>query len=582
MRGTTRRSLVLLPLSLGSVLSLRSAFSVLSLQSIATIAALLCLALPAAGAAEASGAGGASGASTDKRADADEPGIFAEPATDDARQIEAVALLTEAVAKGLVAGRTQPLLDLVGEGQITDVLLHEATQRWGLSEDRQARLAVGLVEGWRKLAAEMARAVKDAFPHLMPARAEQGHIVATVRFDLPEARNYLLFRYRPSSRGPRLVNIEYPLLGMDLVDIMLTRMPRHRPPRISRDRLPDTRPRGQVREVATKTVALLFALVAIAWAFWRRGRPKGREGGRSERRGKEGEGQGRAESGENAQSGISGISGEKTRSEMSGSGARGARGVRGARGAGGAGGARNSFVRHPALYAALVLYAAVFCIAWHGVAARNRRHAEAVREWQLAADRQRLVEQSLAGRHAEAETLARKLAVAAPDDALMRCLLAGALMQQKKHGEAKPILEHMVRQDQAPIYAHHQLAMLALAEGRQDDAMRHLGSVLDGLGNDDAIMVDIAGVYAMIGKMESAREWLGRALAANPRSFDALILRARLAARAGELDAAAADLRAMRRHHLVDPSSLARDPDFKRLRDSPEFADVFAPISSKK
>jgi len=548
-----------------------------------TIAALLCLPLPAAGAigqtdaestrptgpasnaTDATGARGAAGASkgagqTEKRADEDELGIFTDPPTDDARQLQTVALLTEAVAKGLVAGRTQPLLDLVGAGEITDVLLREATQRWGLSEDQQARLAVGLHEGWRRLAGEMARGVKDAFPHLMPARAERGHIVATVRFDLPEARNYLLFRYRPSSRGPRLVNIEYPLLGMDLVDIMLTRMPRHKPPA----HLPDPTPRGQAREVATKTAALLFALVAIAWAVWRRGRMKGGKDGRSEgskpsnKGGKEGDGERRAESGESANSGISG---------------RGARGAKGA---------KHSFVRHPALYAALVLYAAVFCVAYHGVAARNRRHAEAVREWQLAADRQRLVEYSLAGRHAEAEDLARKLALAAPDDALMRCLLAGALMQQEKHTQAKPVLEQMVRQDQAPIYAHHQLGMLALAEGRHADAIRHLGSVLDGLGNDDAIMVDIAGVHAMTGETQRARDWLGRALAANPQSFDALILRARLAVRAGELDAAAADLRAMRRHHLVEPGSLARDPDFKRLRDSPEFADVFAPISSEK
>ena len=315
LRRTTRSlflHLVLLPLSLVTV---RTAFSAISIQMIVTIVAVLCLALPVAagcaadtspttsttdardaadaigptdaeskrpkgpasnatdatGARDPRDATGARDASRSagqarKRADEDELGIFAESPADDARQLEAVALLTEAVAKGLVSGRTQPLLDLVAEGQITDVLLREATQRWGLSQDQQARLAVGLVEGWRRLAGEMARGVQDAFPHLMPPRAEQGHIVATVRFDLPEARNYLLFRYRPSSRGPRLVNIEYPLLGMDLVNIMLTRMPRHKPPR----HLPDPTPRGQAREVATKTAALLFALVAIAWAVWRR------------------------------------------------------------------------------------------------------------------------------------------------------------------------------------------------------------------------------------------------------------------------------------------------------------------------
>ena len=180
----------------------------------------------------------------------------------------------------------------------------------------------------------------------------------------------------------------------------------------------------------------------------------------------------------------------------------------------------------------------------------------------------------LRGSHFEAEKAARKALKESPDDMLFRLTLARALVSMKKYDDAKELYRDMLARGQAVLFAHDQLATLAVEEQHYDEAIAQFQIVLDGLGEDDWILTQIAHAQMLAGKTAEAKATLERAFKISPFSRYALEQRARLRIHAGDLDGAAADLRMVKEHHGQNVVALLKDPDFSTLVLMEKYGDI--------
>ena len=99
---------------------------------------------------------------------------------------------------------------------------------------------------------------------------------------------------------------------------------------------------------------------------------------------------------------------------------------------------------------------------------------------QLPEDKERLHRQEavilamLRGSHFDAEKAARQALKESPDDVLFRLKLADALVAMKKYDDAKELYRDMLARGQAVLFAHYQLATLAVEEEHYDEAVAQL------------------------------------------------------------------------------------------------------------
>ena len=134
----------------------------------------------------------------------------------------------------------------------------------------------------------------------------------------------------------------------------------------------------------------------------------------------------------------------------------------------------------------------------------------------------------------------------------------------KKYDDAKALYRDMLARGQAVLFAHYQLAATALDEQRYDEALAQLQIVLDGLPEDDWLLAQLANAQMLAGKTAEAKATLDRAFKLSPFSRHALLQRARLRIREGDLDGAAADLRTVKERYGQNIVMLLKDPDFSK------------------
>jgi len=178
------------------------------------------------------------------------------------------------------------------------------------------------------------------------------------------------------------------------------------------------------------------------------------------------------------------------------------------------------------------------------------------------------------GSHFEAEKAARLALKQFPDDVLFRLKLADALVAMKKYDDVKELYRDMLARGQVVLFAHYQLATLAVEEQHYDEAIAHLQTVLDGLGEDDWILAKLADAQMLAGKTAEAKATLERALKISPFSRYALEERARLRIHAGDFDGAADDLRTVKKNHGQNVVALLKDPDFSKLVLMEKYGDI--------
>jgi tetratricopeptide (TPR) repeat protein len=176
----------------------------------------------------------------------------------------------------------------------------------------------------------------------------------------------------------------------------------------------------------------------------------------------------------------------------------------------------------------------------------------------------------------DVERRARAALKYAPDNLSVRIALANALMVQGRYAEAKPLLQTMADRDECTLYADRQLAIIATQANDYPEAIRRLNALLDGLGEDEGALLDLARIQLSADNSAEAEKALTRALAVAPKSFGALEMRARILIRRNDMDGAAADLRAIRTFYNRPPDYFSKDADFKKLKGAEKYADIFA------
>jgi tetratricopeptide (TPR) repeat protein len=180
----------------------------------------------------------------------------------------------------------------------------------------------------------------------------------------------------------------------------------------------------------------------------------------------------------------------------------------------------------------------------------------------------------LRGSHFEAEKAARKALKESPEDMVFRLTLARALDAMQKYEDEKDLCRDMLARGQAILFAHNQLARMAVEGQRYDEAIAQLQVVLDGLPQDDWLLARLANVQMLAGKTAEAKATLERAFKISPFSRHALEQRARLRIREGDLDGAAADLRTVKEQYGKNALALLKDPDFSKLVLMDKYSDL--------
>ena len=188
--------------------------------------------------------------------------------------------------------------------------------------------------------------------------------------------------------------------------------------------------------------------------------------------------------------------------------------------------------------------------------------------------KQGVIVSMLRGSHFEAEKAARTALKESPEDMVFRLNLAGALYSMKKYDDLKELYRDMLARGQAVLFAHYQLAAIAVEEQHYDEAVAQLQSVLDGLPEDDWLLAQMANAQMLAGKTAEAKATLERALKISPFSRHALEQRARLRIREGDLDGAAADLRTVKEHHGQNVVTLLKDTDFSKVVLMEKYGDI--------
>ncbi len=186
------------------------------------------------------------------------------------------------------------------------------------------------------------------------------------------------------------------------------------------------------------------------------------------------------------------------------------------------------------------------------------------------------------GNFPDVERRAREALKLSPENLTARLALVNALMAQHKFADAKPMLQTLIDRDEEALFAHRELAIIATQSNDYAEAVRHLNALLDGLGEDEATLLDLAGMELSAGNSAEAEKALGRALAVNPTSFGALEMRARILIRRNNFDDAANDLRAIRKAYPASADYLSKDPEFSKLKSMGKYADLFSPSPAGK
>ena len=347
--------------------------------------------------------------------------------------LDAAQKVTREVCEAMAHKDFKPLLELIRNGDIRSELIGRMPEGYPADPKEREKIAGGFMDTIAASVPQIWAYAPDAERYLSPPRGDKDALVVPVRFDSRSRQQaqvtvFQVFRYRTSPEGLRLVNIETPLAGPDIVSTAASLMPAHWP------ELPEDR--------------------------------------------------------------------EK----------------------------------------------------------KLRRHA--------------VIGAMLRGSHFEAEKAARVALKESPEDLVFRLNLAGALVSMKKYDDAKELYRDMLARGQAVLFAHHQLATLAIEEERYDEAIAHLQTVLDGLPEDDWLLAQFANAQMLAGKTAEAKATLERALKISPFSRHALEQRARLRIRQGDLDGAAADLRTVKEHHGLNIVALLKDPDFSNLVLTDKYGDI--------
>jgi hypothetical protein len=153
-----------------------------------------------------------------------------------------------------------------------------------------------------------------------------------------------------------------------------------------------------------------------------------------------------------------------------------------------------------------------------------------------------------------------------------------ASIAQKKFDQVRNHLaaEAQAKEERRRAFALHWSAHVAVKEEKYGDAVTHLLGLQKFLGEDDAILVRMADALRNSRKEDEALIALARALGANKSSIDALILRARISVGREDYDAAAEDLRRLKKLAGLNIVLLERDDDFKKMKSLKQYADIFA------
>jgi tetratricopeptide (TPR) repeat protein len=359
----------------------------------------------------------------------------------DPADLDAAKKLTREVCEAVARKDFKPLLELIRNGDIRSQLIQRMPEGYPSNPEEREKIAAGFMGTIETAIPKVWASAAEAERFMPSPRDEKGSLVVPVRFDSPNEQKarftvFQLFRYRTSPEGLRLVNIETPLAGQDLVSATVSLMPPHWP------QLPED------KEKLRRKQAVLLAM--------------------------------------------------------------------------------------------------------------------------------------LRGSHLDAEKAAREALKESPDDMGFRLALADALVSMKKYDDAKELYRDMFARGQAVLFAHGELASLAIAEERYDEAIAHLQAVLDGLGEDDWILAQIADAQRLAGKTAEAKATLERALKISPFSRHALEERAKLRIHEGDLDGAAADLRTIKEHHGLNVVALLKDPDFSKLVLMEKYGDLLDRPSAPK
>ncbi|MGD1000234.1 MAG: tetratricopeptide repeat protein [Candidatus Brocadiia bacterium] len=347
--------------------------------------------------------------------------------------LDAAEKLTAEACEAMSHKNFEPVLELIRNGDIRSELVQRMPQSYPTDPKERERIGTGFMETIATGVPAIWSYATDAERFLSPPRDEKGLLVVPVRFDSRNTEKvqvtvFQVFRYRTSPEGLRLVNIETPLTGPDIVSTAAALMPAHWP-----------------------------------------------------------------ESPEDKEK-------------------------------------------------------------------KQRKHA--------------MIVQMMRGSHFEAEKAAREALKESPEDMVFRLTLARALGSMKKYDDAKELYRDMLARGQAVLFAHYQLAAMAIEEQHYDEAIAQLQLVLDGLPEDDWLLAQLANAQMLAGKTAEAKATLDRALKLSPLSRHALQQRARLRIREKDLDGAAADLRTVKEHHGQNIVVLLKDPDFSQVVLMEKYGDI--------
>jgi tetratricopeptide (TPR) repeat protein len=148
--------------------------------------------------------------------------------------LAAAQRLTGEVCEAMAEKDFEPVLKLIREGDIRSELIQRMPEGYPADPKEREQIAEGFMETIEASVPRIWSYAPDAERVLSPPRDEKGVLVVPVRFDSPNTQKaqvtiFQLFRYRTSPKGLRLVNIETPLTGPDLVSTTAALMPAHWP-----------------------------------------------------------------------------------------------------------------------------------------------------------------------------------------------------------------------------------------------------------------------------------------------------------------------------------------------------------------
>ncbi len=148
--------------------------------------------------------------------------------------LDAAQKLTAEVCEAMSHNNFEPVLELIRNGDIAGELIQRMPAGYPADPKERERIAAGFMETIAKTVPSIWSYAADDERFMAPPRDEKGVLVVPVRFDSRNAAKvqatvFQVFRYRTAPEGPRLVNIETPLTGPDIVSAAAALMPAHWP-----------------------------------------------------------------------------------------------------------------------------------------------------------------------------------------------------------------------------------------------------------------------------------------------------------------------------------------------------------------